>query len=147
VWSIPRFIRRLRAELPGLGLQLSDLLARLTDLPNPGSLTISVISEERGMLQFKITLPTLPPEPNDIVSGELTVKVGDAESAVVTTAKDQLEVVGLEGEQNAALSVSFAYIDDAGNRSVHPSTISDSLRDTIPPADPGALGLVITGET
>lgn len=98
------------------------------------------------MLQFTITLPALPPEPNDIASGELTVKVGDGDAKVIATTKEQTEVTGLEGAQDAAVSVSFSYVDDAGNKSVHPSVIADVLKDTIPPADPGALGLTVTGE-
>lgn len=98
-----------------------------------------------NMLGFKIVLPELPPEPNDIVSGELTVSIGEAEQ-IITTTKEQTEVADLAGEQGAAVHVSFVYIDDAGNRSEDASVLTETLIDTIPPAVPGALGLAITSE-
>lgn len=100
------------------------------------------------MLNFKILLPALPPEPNDIASGELTLTVGSGEAQVIATAKDQVEVVGLAGNEGEAVNASFVYIDDAGNRSANASVMPTVvLADTIPPPDAGVLGLMITGES
>jgi hypothetical protein len=116
--------------------------------PNPGPLRITATGELQmaNMLGFKIVLPELPPEPNDIVSGELTVSIGTGEAQVIPTTKEQTEIVGLSGEQGAEVNVSFVYVDDAGNRSEEASSLLETLVDTIPPATPGALGLAVTSE-
>lgn len=116
--------------------------------PKPDPLRIIVTGESHmpNMLGFKIVLPELPPEPNDIVSGELTVSIGEADAQLYPTTKEMTEVAGLAGEQGMAVSVSFVYVDDAGNRSEDASVLTETLVDTIPPAVPGALGLAVTSE-
>lgn len=99
------------------------------------------------MLTFKINLPAEPTEPNDIASGELTVTIAGGTPTVMPTAKGQIEVVGLTGNQGDSVEVTFAYIDDAGNRSVQPSGLNVVLSDTIPPANPGTLSLEVTAES
>ena len=127
---------------------LTTTLKRFFQLPDPGPLQIVVTgdSDMASMLGFKILLPALPPEPNDIVHGELTIQIGESTPSIIATAKEQTEVTGLSGEQDTTVNVSFVYIDDAGNRSEDASTISEVLVDTIPPATPGALGLAVTSE-
>jgi hypothetical protein len=125
---------------------LSKLLDRLRNLPDPGPLTLSVTSEEENMLKFRIQLPS-EPDGADIASGELTVKIGDDPEQTIATTKGQTEVADLRGAQGARVSASFVYIDDAGNRSEHPSQLTGvELLDTIPPPDAGALGIQVTGE-
>jgi len=99
------------------------------------------------ILTFKVQLPAPPAEPNDIVNGQLTIQIGTADPQVIITTKDQLEVEGLSGEQDTTVSLSFVYIDDSGNVSTEPSTVVATLVDTFAPPDPGALGVVVTGET
>lgn len=132
--------------LERIAVALEGLLQHVLDkvLPNPGPL-ILVVTGENGMLKFKIVLPALPPEPNDIVSGELTVTV-DGASTVHPTTKDQTEVLDLEGNEDVAVTASFAYLDNKGNKSVHPSTLSEVLTDDVPPPNPGELGISVTGE-
>jgi len=120
------------------------LLKQAIGAPKPGTLTLVVESDMAGKLQFKVQLPTWPAGA-DIASGELTVDVAGAVQ-VLPVAKDTPEVTGLEGDQDAAVSLSFVYIDDVGNRSATPSTFTGTLVDTIAPPDAGALGLVVTGE-
>jgi len=126
---------------------LAELLERLRNLPDPGPVSLTITAENQNVLTYKINLPSEPAEPNDIASGELTITVNGQTPAVVATTKGQTEVDGLSGEQGDTVEVTFAYIDDAGNRSVHPSVLNVTLADTIPPADPGALGLEVTAET
>lgn len=135
-------------ELTGAIEQLNKTLRRFFPVPTPGSLKITVIGESQmaNMLGFKIVLPELPPEPNDIVGGEVTVIIGGGEPQIIPTTKDQVEIVDLSGEQGAQVQVSFVYIDDAGNKSEEASTLTETLVDTIPPATPGALGLAVTSE-
>jgi len=128
--------------------QLNKTLRRFFPVPTPGSLKITVIGESQmaNMLGFKIVLPELPPEPNDIVGGEVTVVIGGGDPQIIPTTKEQTEVIDLSGEQGAEVQVSFVYIDDAGNKSEEASTLTETLVDTIPPATPGALGLAVTSE-
>lgn len=99
------------------------------------------------MLAFKITLPPEPAEPNDIASGELSLTIAGGARVVIPTTKGQTEVTDLEGNDGDNVLATFAYIDDAGNRSLVPSSIDVELSDTIPPANPGELALVVTGES
>lgn len=110
----------------------------------PRSLNLVVESEMAGKLQFKVLLPVWPVGA-DIQSGELTVDVAGAVSTI-PVAMDQAEVTDLEGDQDAAVDLSFVYIDDAGNRSVSASIFSGTLVDTIAPPDAGSLGIEVTGE-
>jgi len=118
----------------------------ITPAPNPYRVKVIPTQEVDNMIQFRVQLPTLPPEPNDIASGELTVKIGEADPTVIPTTKTQTEVTGLGAAQGVEVTVSFVYIDDAGNRSAVPSTASLVLTDTFAPADPGALAIEATGE-
>ena len=134
-------------EADELNVKLAKLLDRLRDLPDPGPLSLTVTQELGTMLQFKIVLPALPDPPGDIASGLLKVTIGDGAEQSFATAKDQLEVPGLEGEQGQAVNASFVYIDDAGNPSADSSKLENIiLADTIPPPSPGVLGLSVTAE-
>ncbi len=134
-------------EVDELNVKLAKLLDRLRDLPDPGPISLSVYLEDGSMLVFKINLPALPDPPGDIVSGELTVTIGGASPVVIPTTSGQAVVDELRGNQGDSVTASFAWVDDAGNRSVHPSSIDGLvLNDTIPPPDPGALSLEVTRE-
>lgn len=137
---------RLVSVLERIERKLGLIVSALTIPPRPGTISLKVTGENRNMIQFSVQLPALPTEPNDIAKGELTVKVGDGEPTVHEVAKDQTEVTGLEGAQDATVELTFTYIDDAGNRSANPAVFTTTLADTVPPADPGALGVVVTGE-
>jgi hypothetical protein len=110
----------------------------------PGPVKLVLTKEEQGMLQFKITLPG--PSAVDVVTQELSVKIGDGDAVVQQVLADQTEVDGFEGADNAAAAVSLIQIDDAGNRSV-PREQTFTLTDTLAPPVPGEIGLVVTGET
>lgn len=129
--------------------ELNLTLKRFIRPPTPRRLQLVVTGEGQmaNILNFKINLPELPPEPNDIVSGELTLVIGEAAPQIIFTAKDQVEVLGFAGKQDDTVEAAYVFIDDAGNRSEQPSTLTVVLTDTIAPAVPGALGIVVTGET
>jgi hypothetical protein len=135
--------------------KLDKLIEKLGTIPDPDQISLIVTKEIGSMLQFKITLPAEPDAPNDIVGGELTVTIGSETPVVVATSKGQSEVTGADaatpfsGNQGDLVSASFVYLDDAvpPNRSMHPSAINGvELTDTIPPSDPGSLGLAVTAE-
>lgn len=142
---------RLVTALEGIERQLGLIVLALTKPgvtrpPNPGKIRGKITGETEDMVTFKIKLPALPEDARDIASGELTVTIAGGEPTVTPVAKDATEVDGLSGEKDSTVELSFTYVDAAGNRSVHAATASITLTDTIPPPDPGALGVVITGE-
>lgn len=107
------------------------------------------------MIKFQIALPAPPPVPSDwaeIVSGKLSVKIGDAEPLLFTTAKALQEVEprrfaadSLVGPQTTLVEMVFRYVDDAGNESAAVAAVQE-LRDTVPPVAPTSIGLVETEE-
>lgn len=120
----------------------------LGTVPNPGPLSISIRKEFLNMLQFRVNLPQ-GDNLTDVVSGELTVTKtlnGETSTNTIQTALGQSSVEGLVGDDNTDVVLSFAYVDNAGNRSTLPAVLTVTLTDTIPPADPGALAVEITGE-
>lgn len=98
------------------------------------------------ILSFDVILPPWPTG-TDVTKGILRVTVGDSESVEREVDVGQTTVSGFQGPQDASVELIFWYLDDAGNRSVNPSTFSGTLVDTIPPPDPGQLGIQVTGET
>jgi hypothetical protein len=118
-------------------------------VPNPGTLRVSVTGEYGMGLRYKVLLPT-GDDQTDVVGGRLThtnVMAGVSTTATIDTALGQTEVDGLVADQDTEVSLSFTYVDDAGNVSSTPSVLTLMLQDTIPPANPGMLGVEITGET
>ena len=84
------------------------------------------------------------------IEGAVTTNVYVALLGNVVTGDDgsaTIPIAGLPGDQNTDYSWSFVWIDDQGNESRVPATDSGTLRDTMPPSDPGdAVGIEITGE-
>ncbi len=105
------------------------------------------IADMPGRITFNVQLPPVP-ENGDVASGELTVKIGNNLTLNRTFSPSDSLLVdeAFVGDQNAPVQLSIIYIDDAGNRSANPGVFEGVLLDTMPPADPGAPGLVITGE-
>jgi hypothetical protein len=135
------------ARLQQLTRAIEALLDVLKRPPNPKPISLTITAENQNVLTFTINLPASPPEPNDIASGELVVTIDGGAPAVFPTTKDQVGVEGLTGNQGVRVLASFVHIDDAGNKSVTPASLDVVLNDTIPPADPGALGLTVTAES
>ncbi len=128
-------------SLAGMREELRGIRFRLG---RPGTLKIILLREESDMIQFKVVLPAVSDD--DVVARELSVKIGAGEALVQTVAVDAEEVAGFEGEQDAAVSLALVDVDDAGNRS-EASTLEAILLDTFPPAKPGELSIVATGES
>lgn len=85
-----------------------------------------------------VSLPQVPadhPEAGDVVSGELTLKVGEAESQTIATELGQAEYEIGEVGEDTLLAASFVFVDDAGNRSTTPLTAEYTVADTTPPPD------------
>jgi len=90
------------------------------------------------MARIFATLPQPPadnPESADVVSGELSYSLDGAEPSVVATTLGQTEVDLGEVADDTAISASFIFIDDAGNRSVTPLVAEYTVADLTPPPD------------
>lgn len=90
------------------------------------------------MPQLFVSLPQPPadhPESDDVVSGELTLKVGDAEPQVIATELGQAEYAIGVVDEDTALSASFVFIDNVGLKSATPLTAEYTVADTTPPPD------------
>lgn len=120
---------------------------RFLDLEITGEQYPSSVKEKpmADKILFNVVLPPWP-EGSDIQYGELTVEVDGVEAVTEKVEPGTTEVPGFSGPQGSTVKLTFAYVDDAGNRSVNPATFAATLEDIVPPADPGALGIVITGE-
>jgi hypothetical protein len=125
---------------------LKLVASAITIPPKPGDLELSVTGESENMLNFNISLPAAPAEPNDIVKSVLTYKIGETDAVTVELEKTATEVADLQGNEGDVVDISFVYVDNAGNQSQTPSTLQVTLVDTIPPADPGTLGVNVVGE-
>jgi hypothetical protein len=95
------------------------------------------------MLKFKLVLPA--PGASDVVSRKLTVAIDNVVVANELLDGAALESPEYEGADEAAVSGTLVDTDDANNAS-EPREFSFVLTDTIPPPQPGAIGLVVTGE-
>lgn len=125
---------------------LEKIALVLNPIPNPGVLQVVLGENMADNLTFKVLLPTLE-SPGDVESGELTVIVGEGEPQVIATAVEDTEVTGLEGPQGETVVLSFVYVDDAGNKSEAPAELTLVLEDTIPPQNPGSLGVEVVSES
>ena len=106
-------------------------------------------------IKFEVVLPEPPAVASDwaeVASGELTVTIGEAEPIVVFTTKALQEIEPRNvvddrfiGPQGTVVNLTFAYIDDAGNKGASVAT-SQELLDTVPPVAPMAVGLVAVAE-
>lgn len=97
------------------------------------------------IIKFSVQLP-VEPVAADIEGGELSLRINGEPLPPVATTKGQTVVEGLEGPQDSLVLVSFRYVDDSGNKSAA-TTFEAQLLDTFAPPQPGAMGIVITGET
>jgi hypothetical protein len=97
------------------------------------------------MLKFELSLPSA--SATDVTSRMLTVTIEGGEPINLTLSGTETIVSNdlFIGNDNAAVDVSLADIDDAGNRSVSRDQ-SFVLLDTIAPPQPGEIGLRVISE-
>lgn len=129
-------------------LFLRRVLQWIGEVPTPGKIKLVTVKEICGMLRFDVMLPT-DDDLTDVVGGELTITStlnGVESTNTIQTSLGQESVTGFMGDQDSQVNLIFCYLDDAGNKSKTPVTLSDVLTDTFAPADPGSLGISVTGE-
>lgn len=124
---------------------ISDCLKsilKILRLKKPGLVFISLRQGEDGMLKFVLVLPEVGAR--DVVTRELRFMVGDV-AQEVDLAGDAVETAEYTGADNEAVVGTLVDVDDAGNRS-DAREFSFVLADTLPPPQPGVVGLKLTGE-
>lgn len=95
------------------------------------------------MLRYEAHLPTMPTG-TDIASQKLTVSHGETTEDIALGVDDTTAQFLVP--QDADVTLSLVYVDDAGNVSP-PSTQTFHSNDTIPPDAPGAFGeITLLGE-
>lgn len=132
MWFFRR--RTLVEELRRLALKMSG---------PPYALNISLIGMESEMLVYSVTAG--PAVDSDVVTRRLTVTVN---GEVVSSSDHPGEATSF-GEiavsQDSNVVVSLVDVDDSGNESV-PSAFEFTAKDTIPPSQPGSLGVTLVRE-
>lgn len=129
-------------------VQLEELLFDLLLKSKPGQVSI-ILTGERSrenmadMILFSVSLP--PKSAPDVASREVTIKIGEAEE-VRSFGPEVVLIEGLEGEQDVVAMISLVDVDDAGNKS-EASVAEAVLADTVAPPQPGALGIIVVGES
>lgn len=81
----------------------------------------------------------------DVTGRQLTVVVNGEVLSTVELAGSATDLGEVKVEQNANVTLSLVDIDDAGNRS-QAAVLDFVATDTIPPAQPGSLGVTLARE-
>jgi hypothetical protein len=111
----------------------------------PGPLYLFLRSERDSMAADVLTYDVLLPAPGtDVETRELSIDYGNDTHETRTLLKTAV-TTQIKVDQDATVAIALVDIDDAHNRS-EPSTFSFVATDTLPPATPGALGVVLVGE-
>jgi hypothetical protein len=140
--------RRAVKRIAAAAERIADALEKFVfSLGRPGPLRLIINSEkENEMFGFQVLFPEeLDPT---AVTRELSVKVGADDPVVVTFPPD---VAGTpadfyHGRLSDAVHAELVDLDAANNRSL-PSILDAVITDTIPPKQPGDLGIIINSET
>jgi len=86
------------------------------------------------------------PVSGDVVSRLVTIVVDAVPQGTTSYAGTVIDFGNITVPQDSNVEVQLVDVDDAGNKSA-PASISFVAADTIPPAQPGFLGVTIVGET
>lgn len=92
------------------------------------------------------TVTAALPVDADVVSRLLTITVNGEDMGTAEVAVDLTELSVFSAPQDAAVTLTLVDVDDAGNKS-EPAVYSFVATDTLAPAQPGGLGVTLTGES
>lgn len=139
--SLERAINRLAEAVETLTRKLFPPIER------PGLLTFRVTSERSTDMADKLKfVVSVPAAEGDVVRRALAVTLPDGSVQTSQLAgKDAAESDEFEVDQDSIVKVSVVNVDDAGNES-EPRVAEFTIKDTIPPAQPGELTVRVTGE-
>lgn len=130
-------------ELHNINRTLNELIKVIRMGRKPGIVFPVFKDGEKNMLKFYLSLPAKGA--SDVVARELLVSIAGAEPALYVLGANATQSIEFVGSDNSTVVGTLVDVDDAGNRS-GASEFSFVLVDTIPPATPGAVGLVVTEE-
>jgi hypothetical protein len=109
-----------------------------------------------GVVQFRsdeymadvlsYTVTAALPVDADVVSRTLTIVVNGENMGTVDVPVDSTELHVFSAPQDAEVTLTLVDMDDAGNKS-EPAVYLFVATDTIAPAQPGGLGVTLTGES
>lgn len=115
-----------------------------TSCPGPVLIHFAGESSMPDLISFRLSLPA--PSAPDVVTREILISFADGSTATRTYAGTSRETDIFEGPQDTEIFGSLTDIDDGGLRSL-PREFSFALLDTVPPPQPGAVGIEVVGET
>lgn len=95
------------------------------------------------VLTYRVSAPA--PVDADVVARLLSVSVNGNDRGTESYDGKTTDFGTVDVPQDAEIIVSLVDVDDAGNRS-EPAVLSFVAVDTVPPAQPGALGVTLEGE-
>ena len=95
------------------------------------------------LLTYRVSAPA--PVDADVVARELLVVVNGLPKPVAVFPASTTDLGVVEVEQDAEVIVSLRDVDDASNYS-EPAVLEFVATDTLPPAQPGSLGVVLESE-
>jgi hypothetical protein len=121
---------------------VEDVLLRSYPRPMVSKITAQKWENNMSTLVFDVSLP--PKAAPDVAKRLLTVVINGS-TEVLELLPDASVYTGLQGPQDASVSLSLVDLDDAGNSSP-PSELAFVLLDTVPPPQPGMLGVSVTAE-
>jgi hypothetical protein len=112
----------------------------------PGGLRVDEIrsNDMADLITYRVSAGT--PVSSDVVSRLVTVVVDDVTQGSTSYGASVSDFGNITVPQDSSVTVTLVDVDDAGNKS-DPAAISFVAADTIPPAQPGFLGVTLVGET
>lgn len=109
----------------------------------PHAFHISLIRMESEMLIYSVTAG--PAVDSDVATRRLTVTINGEVSSAVDHPASTTSFGEITAPQDASVVVTLVDVDDAGNES-QPSFFEFTAKDTIPPSQPGSLGVTLVRE-
>jgi hypothetical protein len=107
---------------------------------------VQLRSDESMADVLSYTVTAALPVDADVVSRMLTITVNGEDMGTVDVPVDSTELSVFSAPQDAEVTLTLVDVDDAGNKS-EPAVYSFVATDTIAPAQPGGLGVTLTGES
>lgn len=107
---------------------------------------VQLRSDESMADVLSYTVTAALPVDADVVSRLLTITVNGEDMGTVDVPVDATELSVFSAPQDADVTLTLVDVDDAGNKS-EPAVYSFVATDTIAPAQPGGLGVTLTGES
>lgn len=120
--------------------------ARRSEPDAPVSLSVEELRSNDMADSITYRVSAGAPVSGDVVSRLVTVVVDGVEQTATAYDGQSVDLGNITVPQDSSVVVTLVDVDDAGNKS-EPASITFVAADTIPPAQPGFLGVTLVGET